>query len=368
MLDCLVIGAGLIGRALAWELSRHGLSVELIDPGSPRPTASWAAAGILPPPLGRESHDPMERIRAMSHAAYAPWCAELTRHSNIDVGFQACGGLYLGRQAGETAALQASLEQWQADGIRVESVAADDLAVLEPRLCRSPPPKRVYFLPDEAQVRPNRLLQALQVVLRQAGVTERSNVTLRGWKTVNGHITSAETSAGSIVARKYCVCAGPWSTQLLQTLDFELPVEPRRGQIARWKFEVPLLTRIVNEGPRYLLARHDGTLLAGSTVEDVGFDNRTTEAGINELIEFATSLLPEIAGRPPVDQWSGLRPHSRDGLPYIGALSPWQNLFVASGHFRSGVHLAPATATLLSQLLREEAPELDLRPFDPCRT
>ena len=124
---------------------------------------------------------------------------------------------------------------------------------------------------------------------------------------------------------------------------------------------------MINEGPRYLVSRPDGHLLVGSTVEDVGFEDTTSEDGIAEIVQFARSLVPQLQDISPVDQWAGLRPASLDGKPYLGLVPGHPRISVATGHFRSGIHLAPATARLLRQLICEEATDLDLNWFSPTR-
>jgi glycine oxidase len=171
------------------------------------------------------------------------------------------------------------------------------------------------------------------------------------------------SNLGEFSAPHVCLAAGPWTPELLRPLGIDLPVEPRRGQIALWKFPEPLLHHVVNEGPRYLVPRDDGYLLAGSTVEEVGFDGATTDEGIAELREFAGGLLPCLAGVAPIQTWAGLRPWSIDGMPYLGRLPGLPGITIATGHFRSGIHLAPATGLLMKQLICDEPLSLPLAPF-----
>jgi glycine oxidase len=150
-------------------------------------------------------------------------------------------------------------------------------------------------------------------------------------------------------------------------LGLNLPVEPRRGQIVCWQRAPALLQRVINEGPRYLVCRSDGRLLVGSTVEDVGFAGETTAEGVDELVKFARELLPALRGLEPVDSWAALRPASLDGKPYLGRVPGLPRVWIATGHFRSGIHLAPATARLMRQLICDEPTDLDLGWFSPSR-
>jgi glycine oxidase len=143
---------------------------------------------------------------------------------------------------------------------------------------------------------------------------------------------------------------------------------PVRGQMLLYKLDAAPFAAVVNEGTRYLVPRTDGHVLFGATIEEVGFDTSTTESGIANLIEHATSLLPQLTEDRLVKTWAGLRPGTFDGFPYIGPLSHSSNLFVATGHFKAGLHLSPGTAEIVADLVEQKTPSIDLRPFAPSRT
>lgn len=359
--DCAVIGGGIIGLSLADELAAVNKRVVVIDYQAAPRAASWAAAGILPPPIKRALHDPLERLRYLSQQLYPGWLERLATTSDVPVEMELMGGIYLARTAGERFALQAAVDQWQQDGVRVESLSPQALRQCEPQLGHLPANCLIFFLPDEAQVRPPRLLKALRRSIEQQSAT-----IIHATHPVRWHDTQSDRLAlclgkQIIGADHVCIASGPWSTELLKSLDVTLALEPRRGQMVMWQTETPLLQRIVNEGPRYLVARADGKLLAGSTVEDVGFDCRTTDDAIQRLSSFARSLLPHLGDASMT--WAALRPMSIDGLPYLGRVPGNEQITVATGHFRSGIHLAPATARLLRQLICHQPLEIDLAPF-----
>ncbi len=131
----------------------------------------------------------------------------------------------------------------------------------------------------------------------------------------------------------------------------------------QWFLEPFPAPHVINEGKRYLIPRDDGRVLVGSTEQEVGFDKSTTEAGIGELVKLAGEIIPELTATRIERTWAGLRPASFDGFPYIGRIPGIENAFLAAGHFRSGLHLSPATAVVMSQLIRGETPEVDLAPF-----
>jgi glycine oxidase len=365
--DCVIIGGGMIGLSLAAELQRHGRRVRVLDRRTTHPIASWAAAGILPPPITRPTYEPLEQIRNLSHRLYEPWCRDLSAASGINVSYRRCGGVYLGRLRGERVSLQAALMDWETDGVHIEAWTPDQLRRAEPALAPLPPSTAIYHMPDEVLVRPPRILKALRELLRRSRVPVHDRADIFGWDLLHADRVRLQTSIGTLEARHYCVAAGPWTPELLAPLGLDLPVEPRRGQIVRWYHEPALLKRVINEGPRYLVCREDGHLLVGSTVEDVGFEGTTTDEGVQELVRFARDLVPALREVEPAEHWAGLRPATPDGKPYLGRVPGWPNISIATGHFRSGVHLAPATARLMRQLICDEPIDLDLTSFSPTR-
>jgi glycine oxidase len=140
-------------------------------------------------------------------------------------------------------------------------------------------------------------------------------------------------------------------------------IRPIRGQIVLLQTDRATPRHIINDGPRYLVPRGDGRVLVGSTEEDVGFDKRTTADGVAGLLEFARTLLPALGTAQFEHSWAGLRPATADGRPYLGRIPGLENAFVAAGHFRSGLTLSPGTAVVMSQLIRDQTPSIDLAPF-----
>lgn len=369
MHDVLIIGGGVIGLSLAWDLARHGRSVRVIDRGQPGREASWAGAGILHSARLRADDHPYEQLFGLACQLHPRWAGELRELSGIDTGYRRCGGLYLARTPGEAAALAAWAADQRAQGIEVERLSADDLSVLEPALGAAsmsgkPPAMPAAFrIAEDAQLRNPRHLKALLAACARAKVEITPLVAAAEALVHSGRIEQIETPAGPLRARQYCFTAGAWTGQLLWRLGIPLGVIPIRGQMVLFQCERPLITHILNEGSRYLVPRGDGRVLVGSTEEEVGFDKRTTEEGIAELTAFARSLVPALRDAAIEQTWAGLRPGSFDGLPYLGRLPGLENAFVAAGHFRSGLYLSPATAVVMGELLRGETPQIDLAPF-----
>lgn len=368
MHDVLIIGGGVIGLSLAWDLARRGRSVRVIDQGEPGREASWAGAGILPPATLRPNDHPLDRLRGLSCELHPQWAAELKQLTGLDTGYRRCGGIYLGRTAGEAAALAAWTEALREENIEVLKLSAADLGELEPALR---PSQRTeysvlstqYLLPGEGQLRNPRHLKALLVACQHSGVMITPNSPAADFVVRGGELVELTTATGPLAARQFCFTAGSWTGLLLQRLGIAAGIMPIRGQMVLFRCEQPPISRIVNLGSRYLVPRTDGYVLAGSTEEEVGFDKRTTEEAIADLTAFARDLVPALRDATIERTWAGLRPGSFDGLPYLGPLPGIRNAFVAAGHFRTGLYLSPATAVVMSQLIRREQPQIDLAPF-----
>jgi glycine oxidase len=164
-------------------------------------------------------------------------------------------------------------------------------------------------------------------------------------------IVGVKTPAGSFGAGAFCLCAGAWSAGLAEGVKLTLPIKPIRGQIVQLSAQPLPFRHILQTGPRYLVPRTDGRILIGSTEEDVGFDKRNTAAAVSGLLRYAIELVPSLAEATVEHFWSGLRPGSPDALPFLGRATGTENLYVAAGHFRSGLQMSPGTAILMREIM-----------------
>jgi len=366
MSDLLVIGGGVVGLSIAYEAAGRGLHVQLIDAQQPAREASWAGAGILPP-AGEHSANPLEQLTALSNRLHRVWAEEFQASTGIDNGYRPCGGFYLARDE-QTRDELGKLHAWAAaEDIAIEPLPCNELSRIEPAIRPSGEQIDAAFLPGECQLRNPRHLKALLEGCAQRGVQIVPDAAAEDFEFQGGRIASVRTSSRKFVARQYCLATGSWTTALARKLRLRLAIKPIRGQIALLKCERPLFSRIVNEGKRYLVPRLDGHVIVGSTEEDAGFDHTTSDDTIAGLVEFAASLVPQLSAAPLAKSWAGLRPASRDGLPYLGPVPELENAFVAAGHFRSGLQLSPGTAIVINDLLAGKTPAIDLSLFRPDR-
>jgi glycine oxidase len=365
-----IVGGGVIGLSLAYELANRNWLVTVLERREVGREASWAGAGILPPAQLASAHHPLDQLAGLTVQLHPQWARKLTAETGIDTGYRQCGGLYLAMTSGEVAALHGQAASWREEQITVERLTLDELRGSEPALSapiESGAIKAAYRLPDEAQLRNPRHLAALAQACRQRGVRLVEQAAVTGFRTQGTRVEAVVTSQGEFTADRFCLTAGAWSSLLLRDLGIETGVLPIRGQMILFRTDRPLLRQIVSAGPRYLVPREDGRLLAGSTEEDVGFHAETTVAGLQELQNFATRLVPALRDAQVERTWAGLRPGTYDGLPYLGTLPDWSNLVVAAGHFRNGLYLSPATAVVIADVLEERPAPIDLRLFRVSR-
>lgn len=380
----LVVGGGVIGLSIAWELAARGAVVRLLERNTVGAGASCAAAGILPAARLDTAIDAIDRLRGHSHELYPGWAAEISRVSGIDIGLRRCGGLYLASTAGEAAALLASREHWADLGITAEALTPANLVTRVPGLsawANSSRFRAAIWVDDDWRVRPPKLVEALATACRAVGVQIDEHVegvlerhdhrAVYRVRSLGGGLSPDAVRNSPIAmdleADAIVLSGGAWTGQVACDFGLELCVVPIRGQMLQYQFDRPPFGCVVNEGHRYLVPRDDGTVLVGSCEEEVGFESGTTPEIMAMLADWASGVFPELTGREVVQAWSGLRPCSFDGFPILGQVPDIPNLYIAAGHFRSGIHLAPATAERIADLIQGRSPQVESSAFETGR-
>lgn len=360
--DVLIIGGGVIGLSLAYELSRQGQRVRIVDRGAPGQEASWAGAGILPPALTGSESDPLAPLITLSYSLHSQWAQRLREQTGLDNGYLRCGGLYLAHDKAAAVDLRQTMSKWMQSGIQTRWLAPNEVQEIEAQI-RCTSLAGACLLPDECQVRNPRHLKALLVACTSAGVAIQSGVPVDDFAVHNCRVEAALAGGQAFKANRYCITGGAWTQTLLARLGRNVPIKPIRGQIVLLSSGGRVLKHVINDGHRYLVPRSDGRILVGSTEEDAGFDKRNTAEAVGGLLRFAVDLVPALGDHTIERTWAGLRPCSADGLPYLGQIPGLENAFVAAGHYRQGLHLSPGTAVVMSELMSGEKPRIDLTPF-----
>jgi glycine oxidase len=360
--EVVIVGGGVIGLTAAYFLAREGVCVHMLDRGPLGREASWAGAGILPPSYWPTAREPFDRLRALSGRLFPELSEELRRRSGIDNGFVRCGGLEFLSQVGE-----AGDQEWCGEGIPSERLDEAAVTALEPAL--APGLGRALLMPTLGQLRNPRHLQALRgACLHTGNVCVTEGVEAQSFVSHGGRVRGVATPDGVVEGDSFLVATGAWADRLLATIGGRTGVHPVRGQIALLNPGRPLFRRVLIWGARYLVPRLDGRVLVGSTEEEVGFEKQTTVEGIGGLLGLAVTLVPALAHADVERCWAGLRPGSPDGLPYIGRMPGYENLYVAAGHFRAGIQLSPGTGLLLKELILGQPLTMPLDAFALERT
>jgi glycine oxidase len=361
--DVLVVGGGLIGCGIAAELAARGRSVLLLERGEPGTEASAAAAGMVSHQVEAREPGPFFDLVCESRALYPDWVAQIVAETGIDVGYRETGRLVCDPE-GDAAEDPLGPYQWQrAAGRRVDRLAREDLpAELEARL--APSIRSALFFPDEAVVEPRPLVRAVERLAERRGARILRGTPVRRFLVVGGRCAGVETSGGRIAAGAVVDAAGAWAA-FDAGLSIPLPVRPIRGQILALRLPGEPLPTVLSSHHVYAVPRPNGVVLLGSTMEDVGFRKAVTAEALARLVTAAARVVPSLESAEFVSAWSGLRPATPDGLPVLGE-SPLPGLFFATGHFRSGILLAPATAKILADRLTGRAGR-DLSSFSVDR-
>ncbi|HZU35526.1 MAG TPA: glycine oxidase ThiO, partial [Gemmataceae bacterium] len=340
----------------AYYLTNAGARVLVLDKGEFGQEASWAGAGILSPGNPERAKEPYDMLRAHSAALFPRLSAELADLTGIDNGYVRCGGLEFA-----TPDEPNPEDHWRAEGIAFEKLDGQAAHELEPALADIA--GVVYALPDMGQVRNPRHLKALIAACTRRGVTLHPGCPAYRFERHGGRISAVHTAQGNLMADKFLIATGAWTTPLIQPLGVQPGIHPVRGQIAFLNTRANRFSRVIQQGHRYLVPRLDGRVLVGSTEEEVGFDKRTTASAIADLLQFAIAIVPGLQDAAVERCWAGLRPGSPDGLPFLGRVPGCDNLFIAAGHFRTGIQLSPATALVMKECLLEQPLTIPLEPF-----
>ncbi|MGA7751740.1 MAG: glycine oxidase ThiO [Candidatus Sulfotelmatobacter sp.] len=345
--DVIIIGGGIIGLSLSIELRKHGASVLVVERGEPGREASHAAGGMLVDcPL--ETKPALQPLATASAKMYPEFAYELEVESGMKVDLRDDGTiLFLSEEHGSRSA----------------QFPSSSIAELEPVLAESNPEETAVYL-QERSVDPRALTAAAWKTAKNRGVDFSSGDPVTSVNLSDSHASGVTTTKTSFLSEKVVNCAGAWSGQI-GPLSF--PTRPVKGQMLCLVMPSRNLIKHVIRSPKaYLIPRSDGRLLVGATVEEAGFDKRTDLATIQRLHRAALELVPKLRDARILEDWAGLRPGTPDALPILGA-TEIPGYYVATGHFRDGILLAPITAKVMAHVIEGAESKYDLKAFSPSR-
>ena len=359
--DVLIIGGGIIGCSIAAELSRAQIRVLLLERDRIGCEASGEAAGMLAPQAENIPSGPFLDHCLKSREMFGPLQTLLKEETGIDIEYIHSGILYLLLTEEDEFRGKRMFEEQRARGLRVERWDRQQVLEAEPQV--TPAVRGALYFPDDHQVHNARMVRALSLMGARRGVAIMEGTPVTGLVRDKDRVLGVRSLTETYYAGKVVIAAGAWSGGIGELPDQQIPIRPARGQLLSLETRGDFFRHILYTQQAYLVPRLNGELIVGSTVEFAGFEKHVTVGGIEALLASARRLVPTLGSRPILKAWAGFRPWTADELPYLGEVSGSPGLYVASGHYRNGILLAPVTGQLMAELLLEEQSSLPLDPF-----
>jgi glycine oxidase len=361
--DAAIAGGGVIGGAIALELSRAGLRVGVFDRQQPGQEASWASAGILSPAPESPGMIAMVPLGKKSLSLYPEFIGQVEEISGKSAGFRAEGTLEALFSGDTKAELSTIIALHHGLGLKADPLRAEDARDLEPAL--SEDVEAAVLRPEECSVDNRALTNAVLEAAQRSGAAIFPDTGVKGiWREGN-RCAGLMLQNEKVEAQWTVVAAGCFSAAIEGVAGYA-PVRPAKGQMVSLRADEVEIRRVLWAEHIYLVPRNDGRILAGATVEYVGFDKRTTAGGIEKILSAAIELAPRLANARIEETWAGLRPDTPDHLPILGP-TDLEGLLMATGHFRSGILLTPITARLIREWITEQQVSVEWERFSPLR-
>ncbi len=358
--DILIVGGGVIGLSLAYELALSHLKVTLLERGQVGQESSFAGAGILAPLAEMEEAGPLAQLMLASRKIYPDFVRGVSSRASMSVEFNVSGLLHVALTEAEHQELQRRRERFSSLGLEVQQCSRDETLQRESGLNQEL--LSALYFPEEGYVDNRELVEALRIACLRFGVKMVSGCQVTAVNVEGERTVGVESNLGRWLAGSTVIAAGCWSGQIDTGLGYPLPVKPARGQLVAVKTPSPVLQHVIYCSQYYLVPRRDGRTLLGSTVEWVGYDKRVTLEAIQRITSAAVAMAPVLADAAFLDCWAGLRPYCEGGLPVLGSAES-AGLYFATGHFRNGLLLAPITAKLMCEVIISGAIPKLIEPF-----
>ncbi|MDC3418059.1 glycine oxidase ThiO [Aquibacillus salsiterrae] len=359
--DAIVVGGGVNGGAIAYQLAKRGASVLLLEKGRIASKASGAAAGMLAAQAELEDDGPLFQLAKKSRAMFPKLAVEIKEASGIDIGLINKGMLKIALAEQDMKEYNKIISIQQACGEQAEWLTGEEVRKLEPNLSTSV--MGAMHIENDGQVEAPQLTVGLLKSAARHGVVIKENVEVESVKSTNGMVTAVMTNEGEFISDQVIIAGGAWSNQLLSRTGLPLETYPVKGECFSVTTHQALLTKTIFSHECYLVPKKGSRIVVGATVKPHTFNEQVTVSGISQLMEKARNILPGIVEAEWEKAWAGIRPQTADGLPYLGAHPELKGIFVATGHFRNGILLAPITGEIIADLVEGKAPKVDVNPF-----
>jgi glycine oxidase len=362
-LDVAIAGGGLIGSAIALELAQAGLSVGVFEKGEPGREASWASAGILSPAPEAPGMIPIVPLAKASMGLYPGFVANVEEISSQNVGFRPFGTMDALFSRDATRDLSTLIALHHGLGLRAEPLRPEEARELEPAL--SPEVEAAALRPEEASIDNRALTRAVLRAAQKSGAEIFPDHDVEAIWCEKGRCAGLKLRDANVSAKWTIIAAGCFSANIEGVAAYA-PVRPAKGQMVSMRADELKIERVLWSEKVYVVSRNDGRILAGASVEYVGFDKHVTAGAVEKILSDAIELVPGLAKARIEETWAGLRPDSPDHLPILGP-TDLDGLLMATGHFRSGVLLTPVTARLMREWITQQWVSVDWERLSPMR-
>ena len=360
--DVVIVGGGIIGCAIAFELAKAGVHPLVLERGEVGAEASSGAAGLLTTQAHSDEADAIFELKLASRGLYPALARELAERTDVDIEFRELGHLVPAFSANEAATIQARIAWQVVRKLPAEWLDAKAVRAFEPGLSLDAQGAGWFAL--DHHVNNTAVAQAFATATRRLGGRIRTECEVVDLCQEGDRITGVRTATEILSAATVILAAGSWSGAFAESAGIPIPVSPAKGQIVVARLPRPAIATTVHGGS-YGIPRASGEHILGSTVEYVGFDKATTPEGIASVLAEMTRVVPALREAEMVASWGCLRPATPDGLPMLGPVRP--GLILATGHFRNGILLAPITGKLIAELVLTGESPAALEPFRPDR-
>jgi glycine oxidase len=361
--DAAIAGGGLIGATIALELADAGLKVALFDAAEPGREASWASAGMISPAPENPEMIPFVPMSLESARLYPEFITKVEQLAGANVGYRKDGALDIIVDGDPQAELSTVIALQHGVGLKAEALSAERARQMQPAL--TPYMQAAIFREDEASVDARALTNATVKAAARKGAQVFAGNGAKTLLRTGQRCTGLLLDSGQVQANWTIIAAGCFSAQI-EGVGPYAPVFPTKGQMMALRCESVEIRRPLWLEHTYLVPRNDGRIIAGSTIERTGFDRHVTAGGMKRILNEATRLVPALELARVEETWAGLRPDSPDHLPIIGP-TDLEGLLIATGHFRSGILLAPVTAKLIREWIITQNVSIDWQRVSPMR-